>query len=105
MAINGSDFINRPWNTTFSPYTDKFEQIFGNGNVFWLFPIIALTIAVWYKTRDPTVAGMFLMSTSGILSFSTFLAGIPELGMLFTVLVGLAIAIVAADFILKKRGG
>lgn len=104
MALNGTVWKEAPWNTTWSPYTDVFETIFGNGNVFYLLPIIVLAFALYMKTNNPVMAAMFIMAASGILAMSTMLAGLPELAMMFTIFTAIGITIVVASIIFQKRG-
>jgi hypothetical protein len=58
--INGSDLINQPWNTTFSPYI----HLFGQG--WLLIPITFIAAALFIKTRDPILVSVFMIIT-GIL--------------------------------------
>ena len=74
LTINGSDLINQPWNTTFSPYI----ALFGQG--WLLIPVSFIAAALFMKTRDPVLLSMFMI-VSGImlnatgLLFSTFQQG------------------------------
>jgi len=104
MALNGSEFIDSPFNVSFSPYTDMFAQIFGNGNVFFIFPIIVLTFVLYVKTDNPVVASMFMMGASGIFSFGTFLARLPELSIMFTIFTAIGLTAAVASIIFQKRG-
>ena len=103
MPLNGSEWRQAPWNTTFSPFTDYFQSIFGNGNVFYLIPIIVIAFGIYIKTRDPVFASAFIMTSSGIFAMGTFLAGLPEMGMMFTVFTAIGITIlVVSDIFLRK---
>ena len=66
MAVNGSEFINDPFNTSYSPFVDLFDKLTGFGNLFWLFPLIVLTIGIYIKTEDAAVTSLF-MAISGVL--------------------------------------
>jgi hydrogenase/urease accessory protein HupE len=87
--INGSDLINQPWNTTFSPYI----HLFGQG--WLLIPISFIGAALFMKTRDPIMLSVYMIIT-GVLcsaySFTMFdafpVAIVPYL--LFTV-IGIAV--------------
>ena len=89
MVINGSDLINQPWNTTFSPYI----ALFGQGWI--LIPVSFIAAALFIKTRDPILLSVYmiitgiLMAGASVSLFDTFpLAIIPYL--LFTV-IGIAV--------------
>jgi len=104
MALNGSEWVENPWNTTFSPYTDIFGQIFGNGNVFYIIPIIVLAFGIYIKTENPVFASVFVMGASGILAVGTMLSGLPELSMMFTIFTAIGITAVVAGIVFQKRG-
>ena len=70
MAINGSDLLADPWNTSTSAWTDLFEQVTGNGQVFWLFILIILTFGIWTKSEGHALyTGMFMISFGTFLKF------------------------------------
>lgn len=99
MAINGTTFMNNPWNTTFSPWTNMFETITGNGNAFYLFPLIILTIGVFVKTRDATMTSLFMITSGALCASGSFFTGAPNIALLFTIFtaigfVGLFIGII-----------
>ena len=104
MVLNGTEWRNAPWNTTFSPYTDMFNGIFGNGNIFYIIPIIVLAFGIYMKTENPVMASMFLMGASGIFAMGTMLSGLTELSMMFTVFTAIGITIVVASIVFQKRG-
>jgi hypothetical protein len=104
MALNGTEWRNAPWNTTFSPYTDMFAEIFGNGNVFYLIPLIVLAFGIYIKTENPVMAATFIMASGGIFAMGSFAAGLPELSMMFTIFVAMGITIIVASIIFQKRG-
>lgn len=89
FAINGSDLVNQPWNTTFSPYI----ALFGQG---WLIiPVSFIAAALFMKTRDPILLSMFMIITGILFSaatitlFDTFPEAVVPY-MLFTV-IGIAV--------------
>lgn len=104
MALNGTEWKEAPWNTTFSPYTDMFGQIFGNGNVFYLIPLIVLAFGIYIKTENPVMAAMFMMASGGIFAMGTMLAGLPEMAMMFTIFTAIGVTIIVAGIVFQKRG-
>jgi len=103
MAINGTEFVNNPWNTTFSPFTDIFDYTIGNGNIFYLFPLIVLAFGIYMKTKEPIYATMFIVGSGGILSMGSFLAGVAELGMLFTVFAAIGLTGIVVEVVMQRR--
>ena len=83
MALNGSDFINNPWNTTWSPWTDLFERFVGNGQIFWLFPLIILTFGIYIKTESTIMVSMFMLGSGALLGFGTMAMGVPDMPIIF----------------------
>ena len=79
MAINGTDFINHPWNTTFGTYTDLL------GTPFWLIPVSFIAIALYIKTRNPVVATSFMVGSGLLLSSGNMFMGAPEMVFVYTV--------------------
>jgi hypothetical protein len=67
LAINGSDLINQPWNTTFSPYI----HLFGQG--WLLIPVSFVAAALFMKTRDPALLSMYMIVTGALLASTSIL--------------------------------
>ena len=63
--INGSDLINQPWNTTFSPYI----HLFGQGWI--LIPISFIAAALFIKVRDPIILSVYMIITGIFLTGAT----------------------------------
>ena len=61
MAINGTEFMNDPWGTAFSPFTDFFGSVIGNGQIFYLFPLVVLTMGIQIKTQNSVMTTMFMI--------------------------------------------
>jgi len=92
MALNGSEFLNNPWTTTFSPFTD----LLGNG--FYLIPIGFLAAALYVKTRNPVMTAAFLLGSSVLFESANLYMGYPEVEILFRIftvlcLVGLVLGV------------
>ena len=92
MAINGSEFIDNPFNTTFSPFTDIFANVVGNGQVFWLFPVIILTFGIFVKTRNAAVTSLFMIASGGILGTGSLFVEAGQMAALFYIFSGIGIA-------------
>lgn len=89
MVLNGSEFLNNTWNVTWSPWTDLFARFFGNGQVFWLFPLIVLTFGIYVKTESPVMVSMFMIGSGSLLGFGTLSAGIEGMPIIFGVFAAL----------------
>jgi len=84
FVINGSDIVNQPWNTTFSPYI----HLFGQG---WLvIPVTFIGGALMIKYREPTVLSVYMILSGSLLLASSIMTdtfpGIVIIYMLITVL-------------------
>jgi len=101
--INGTAFVNNTIGTAFSPYTDLFQSLFGNGNIFYLFPLIAFTLGIWYKTEEPIMASLFMIGSGAILGTSTLFIGMTSLGVLFTVFTAIGITGLVISLVLARR--
>jgi hypothetical protein len=82
FAFDINDSLN-PWNISTGPWTNLFQRFVGNGNVFYLFPLIILTVGVYYKTDNPAVTSAFMMGSGSLLSFGTLSMGVPDLPIIF----------------------
>jgi len=102
MAVNGSNFIDQPWNTTFSPYTDIFENVVGNGQVFWLFPLIILTFGIFVKTRNPAVTSLFMIASGGILGSGSIFLGAGQMGVVFGIFAGIGVVSLIIGMIFQR---
>jgi hypothetical protein len=79
------------WNWSTGPFTDLFEHFFGNGAVFYLVPLIVLTIGLYIKTNNVTVPSMFMIGAGSILAVSTFTLGLPDMALIFTIFTAIGI--------------
>lgn len=103
VSINGTDFMNNTFGIPFSPYTDLFQNIFGNGNAFFLVPLIALTIGIWYKTEEPIMASMFMIGAGAILGMGSMTIGLNDMGLMFTIFSAIGLTILIMSFIFGRR--
>ena len=76
MSINGSEFIDNPWDTIWSPFTSVF------GGAFWLIPIGIIAAALFMKTREVTVTSVWLIVSCLLVGSSVF-AEHPEIGFIY----------------------
>ena len=82
MPINVTDVYN-PWNISTGPWTDLFARFVGNGNIFYLFPLIIITMGIYYKTENTALVSIFMISSGACLGFGTLAMGIPDMPILF----------------------
>jgi len=97
MPWNSSDLISNPWNTTFSSYTDLL------GNLFWLFPLSFIAIALYVKTRNPVAVSAFMLASGLLLSSGQIFLGHPEMVLVYVIfaVIGL-IGLILNIFFLKN---
>ena len=103
MALNGSEWINDPWNTTFSSFTDLFKTIMGFGGVFWLVPISVLCLAIYVKTENPVMVSMFMMECGDVVSPGNLFTGNTSMSIIFTVFTALGITGLFGSLLYQKR--
>ena len=97
MAINGTDLLDDPWGTVFSPFTEYF------GSGFWLVPIAFIALALYVKTRDTTVASIWLLSSSLILGSSNLFVGQPEMAFVYYIFTSLGIVgVIVSIYFMRK---
>jgi hypothetical protein len=76
-SLNGTGLINDPFGTIFSPFTDFFEALLGpgGGNVFFLVPVLVLTVGLWFKNPEkPILPVVFLIGSSALLGLGNVFA-------------------------------
>jgi len=103
MTLNGTEWLNNPFNTTFSPYTNLFKELIGIGGAFWLIPIVGLTFGIYVKTENPVMATMFMIASGALLSAGNIFTGNSEMSILFTVFTALGITGLAASLLNRER--
>lgn len=77
MPINGTDLLNNPIDTIFSPFSD----FLGAG--FWLIPIGFITLALFIKTRNLTAASVWLMGSCIIMGSGQIFGSYPEMSFFY----------------------
>lgn len=97
MPINGSELIDNPMDTIFSPFTDLL------GTSFWLIPLTFITIALYVKTRDTVIVSVFMLASGVLLSSGSIFAGYPEMALAYMIFSGLGIVgLIAGIFFMRK---
>lgn len=86
-----TDFWNETWNTTTEPYTDIFNDVLGNGSVFYMFPVIVLTIAIYLKTQSGVMASMFMIGCGALLSTANIFGGSLQMTAVFIIFTAIGI--------------
>lgn len=71
-ALNGTKLINETWTTIWSPFVD----LFGGG--FFLIPVSFIGAALFIKTKDPAIIGLYMVGTGFILSAGGLFTGFGE---------------------------
>lgn len=103
MAVNGSEWINNPWDTTFSPFTDFFQSIAGHGSLFWFVPLTVLTLGVYYKTENPISTTLFMIVSGSTFAMGNVFTGHPQAAALFTIFTALGITAMFTILLLQRR--
>lgn len=97
LAVNGSELIDQPWNTIFSPFVD----LLGTG--FWIIPLTFICLALYVKTRDVTLVSVFMLGSGVMLSSGSIFAGYPEMALAYMIFAGLGIVgVVMGIFFMRK---
>lgn len=102
MGLNGTEFLNNPFNTSMSPFTSLFEKAVGNGNVFYLFPLVILTFGVYLKTRDVTMTSMFMLASGALLGSASIFVNAFDMAVVFIVFAAIGIAGVFMSLLFQR---
>jgi len=97
MAVNGSELIDNPWATIFSPFTD----LLGSG--FYLIPVTFIAIALYVKTKDLMVSSVWLIMAGLLLSGGSIFTGYYGMSMLYTVIVALGVTGVVMNIYFMRK--
>lgn len=99
FVINGSDLVNQPWNTTFSPYI----HLFGQG--WLLIPVSFIAAALFIKTRDPILLSMFMIITGILLSAGSgiLFSGFPEVVIPYVIFTAIGVAVLIHGVFFSER--
>lgn len=97
MPFNGSEIIDNPFNTIFSPFTD----LFGTG--FWLIPITFIAVALYVKTRNVVSVFAFLLAGCALLAGGNIFLGYPEMAYVYILIGLLALVALVLGIIFIRR--
>ncbi|NIQ88324.1 MAG: hypothetical protein GWN93_04305 [Deltaproteobacteria bacterium] len=97
FAINGSDFINNPWNITFQAYTN----LLGPGA--FLVVLIFICAALYMKTENAVAVTGFLTVASLLFISGGLYANWPEMARVFTVVAAFGIMATVLNVYFKNR--
>ena len=97
MPVNGSELVNNPWNTTFSPYMDLL------GSSFWIFPLSFIAIALYIKTRNPTLVSSYMLASGVLLASGQIFMGNPEMVLAYIIFAVLGLVGILLDVFFLKN--
>lgn len=105
MAVNGTRLIDQPFNTTYSAWTDLFENLTGYSMAFWFIPLIGLTLGVYIKTRDPVMTSAFMIVSGSIMSGGSYIfLRQYNMYLVFVVFTALGITSMFVTLLLQRKG-
>ena len=86
FAINCSDLINQPYNTTFATYI----RVLGQGWI--ILPFAFIGGALYMKTRDTALISIYMISIGAFIGAGSAWAGFTGAALLFFIMAALGIA-------------
>lgn len=95
--INGSELLEDPISTIFSPYINLL------GSSFWLVPISIISAALYVKTKNITVVGAWLLGAGMLMSTANIFAGFPAVLDLYMFLVVIGIVSIIIGIIMERK--
>jgi hypothetical protein len=103
MAINGSELIDQPWNTTFSPFTNLFDSFLdGAGVLFFLVPITIIAVALYVKTREPVMVSMYLIASGALFAGSGLFIGSVSMQLVYVVVAAIGFVSLFISLFFKR---
>jgi len=99
QPFNGTDFMRDPVFGWFKPFMDFFGKATGQAGTFFVVLIVIFAIGIYIKTQDLIFTVMFIIVSSGILSAGSFMAGVPSLSMIFTVICAIGVTALVIELI------
>jgi len=79
VALNGTEFVNNPWDAIFDVFTD----LFGMG--FYIVPVTFIAFALYNKTRNPVLASCFIWGSGLLLASGNIFMDHPEAAKIYLV--------------------
>jgi len=105
MPLNMTEFMENPWNTIYSPFTDFFQTYIGVGNAFWLFLLVVFTVGIYIKTEGNAImASMFMIASGAILGSANVFANQPEMSFAFYIFSAFGFAALFISIIYQNKG-
>ena len=102
MVFNPSDLFEKPVNTTMSPFTGFFDTIVNEGMIFYLIPLSIIAIALYFKTKEPAVVGLFMITSGALLSTGNIFAGAIPMAIVYAVFAGIGLGALVISVILGR---
>jgi len=97
MAINGSELLDKPWDTIFSPFTELLTQ------GFFIIPVSVIACALYIKTRNPTITSSFLIVSGIFLSTGAIFSAYPEMITVYALFTTIGImGLIVSLFFMRK---
>jgi len=97
LALNTTELLEEPFRVIFSPFTDIF------GNSFFLLLLIFLSGAVYMKTRELAVTGMFMFGSGALLAAGDIFAGHGNIALISLLFAAFGVGIVIWDILGMRR--
>jgi len=94
--VNGSEILDKPWDTFFSQFTDLF------GYSFFLVPIGFIALALYLKTKNVTAVSVWLMGSCFLMGTGIF-SSYPEMGFVYYLFAVLGLVGVIVSIYLEGR--
>jgi len=97
--VNGTELLDDPFNTVFSPFTDLL------GSAFWLVPISIIAAALFMKTKSIVTVGAWLLGTGLFMTTGNIFSGFPMMSAFYVFVIVVGIALILVGLILERKGG
>ena len=102
MAFNPSDLFENPVNTSISPFTGFFDTLVNEGMIFFLIPLSFMAIALYYKSEEPAVASLFMITSGALLATGNIFLGAPHMAVVYALFAGIGLGGLIISVILNK---
>ena len=96
-GLNGSEFVGSPLDTLLSPFTD----LLGSG--FILVPFTVIAIALYVRTQDLMVTGLFMLGVGALFTGTNAWIGYSELGFLYIIFIILGFITLVMGILMPQR--